>query len=70
MLTQADIDQMAEIATELEGQDQRRRYHAWREVLHLYEDVVTRTGKDGPVSECKEFTALRQMARQAFAALG
>jgi len=70
MLTQADIDQMAKIAPELQGADHRRRYQAWREVLHLYEDVVTRTGKDAPAPECKGFADLKQLARRAFAALG
>jgi len=70
MLAEADIARMKEITPDMESKDHRRRCHAWREVLHLYEDVVTRPGKDGPAPEGEEFVALHQMARRAFAGLG
>jgi hypothetical protein len=70
VLTKKDIDRLAKITRELESGNHRLRYRAWRDVLHLYEDVVTRARGDSLGLGSREFAGLRQKARQAFTVLG
>lgn len=70
MLTQADIDRIARISPLVESNDKRRRYDGWRDILHLYEDVVSSPDALQESPRQKEFIDLMKMARQAFLALG
>jgi hypothetical protein len=69
MMTQTDIDRIAAISSLLDSDDKRCRYQAWRNILHLYEEIVIRPGAlEGP--QQKEFDDLKKKAQRAFHALG
>jgi hypothetical protein len=69
MLTEDEIGRLTVIEQELDGlQKNRRQYNAWRDVLHLYEDVARRT--TGSDTASQDFIALSKRAADAFRALG
>jgi hypothetical protein len=71
MLTQDQISLLNVIKQRLAGvETNRHRYQAWREALHLYEDVVRQDFHDDRAPATVEFASLRRLARQAFSALG